>query len=132
MADPVAKALARLSQRDEFTADGNLVFCDVVGRYLNPKALRERYRAAQDAAGIRRLRFHDLRHTFGTLAINRASPLQVKTWMGHSDLKTTERYLHYREQGNEAELLSGVFEPRQNGVPNEVPNREVLGATQRN
>jgi len=31
-----------------------------------------------DAAGLRRLRLHDLRHTFGSLAINVASIVQVQ------------------------------------------------------
>ncbi|MEK6272369.1 MAG: site-specific integrase [Actinomycetota bacterium] len=132
MADPVAQALARLSQRPEFTEDGDLVLCGVVGDHLNPKKVRERYRDAQQAADLRQLRFHDLRHVFGTLAINRASALQVKTWMGHADLKTTERYLHYRAQADEAELLAGAFEARENGVPNGVPNSRVLSATESN
>ncbi|MGH2964773.1 MAG: tyrosine-type recombinase/integrase [Solirubrobacterales bacterium] len=132
MADPVAQSLARLSQRPEFTDDDDLVMCGVVGGHLSPHKLRKRYRNAQAAAGLRSLRFHDLRDTFGTLAINRASALQVKTWMGHSDLKTTERYLHYREQGDEAALLSGAFDARENVVPKLVPNRRVLSATERN
>jgi integrase len=32
-----------------------------------------RYIAARDAAGLRPLRFHDLRHTFASVAINVAS-----------------------------------------------------------
>ena len=28
--------------------------------------------------------------------------------VGHADLKTTERYLHYKERGDEARLLSGA------------------------
>jgi integrase len=132
MADPVAQALARLSQREHFTAESNLVFCGGVGQHLNPKELRRRYRQTQEAAKLRPLRFHDLRHTFGTLAINRASALQVKTWMGHSDLKTTERYLHYREQTDEAELLSGAFQPpTETRVPNCVPKRSLLSKTER-
>ena len=34
--------------------------------------------------------------------------------MGHADIKTTQRYLHYKSRGDEAELLSGAF---QEGVP---------------
>jgi integrase len=52
------------------------------------------------------------RHVFGTLAINRADPLQVQHWMGHADLKTTMRYLHYRQRPDEADLLSQVFDPK--------------------
>ena len=79
------------------------------GEHQNPKRLRERYRAAQADAGLRRLSFHDLRHTFGTLAINRADPVQVQHWMGHADLKTTMRYLHYRQRADAADLLSEAF-----------------------
>jgi integrase-like protein len=57
------------------------------------------------------LRFHDLRHTFGSLAINRASIVQVQAWMGHADAKTTMRYLHHKSQEDEAELLADAFRP---------------------
>jgi integrase len=35
------------------------------------------------------LRFHDLRHTFGSLAITRANIVEVQAWMGHADIQTT-------------------------------------------
>jgi integrase len=111
MADPVARALAQLSQREHFIGDDDLVFPNHAGDHQNPKQLRKRYRAAQKSAGLRALSFHDLRHTFGTLAINRADPVQVQHWMGHAHLSTTMRYLHFRKRDDEADLLSGVFEP---------------------
>lgn len=60
------------------------------------------------AAGLRTRRLHDLRHTFGSLAINVASLVEVKTWMGHSDIQTTERYLHYQERADEAKRLGAI------------------------
>jgi integrase len=60
---------------------------------------------------LRRLRFHDLRHTFGSLAINRASIVQVKAWMGHADIDTTMRYLHHKSRADEARLLADAFAP---------------------
>jgi integrase len=51
--------------------------------------------------------FHDLRHTFGTLAVRRA---EVPVWMGHSAIQTTMRYVHYRDRGREAELLAEAFQ----------------------
>lgn len=110
MADPVAQVLAQLSQRQHFTGDDDLVFPNHAGDHQNPKQLRKRYRAAQKSAALRALSFHDLRHTFGTLAINRADPVQVQHWMGHAHLSTTMRYLHFRQRDDEADLLSGVFE----------------------
>lgn len=109
MADEVAQSLAKLTQREHFTGDGDLVFCGELGGHLNPERLRKRYRAAQEAAGLRPLRFHDLRHTFGSIAINRASAVEVKAWMGHAQLATTERYLHFKERGDEADRLAGAF-----------------------
>jgi integrase len=47
-------------------------------------------RALCDQAGVRRIRFHDLRHTFATLALESGvSPKIVQTWLGHSSLTTT-------------------------------------------
>jgi integrase len=109
MAPEVERALAKLGQRDHFAAGSDLVFCGELGGHLNPERLRGRYRAAQDAAALRRLRFHDLRHTFGSIAINRADPVKVKEWMGHAQLATTERYLHFKERSDEADLLAGAF-----------------------
>jgi integrase-like protein len=59
---------------------------------------------------VRRLTFHELRHTFGTIAGNAAlSPRELQAWLGHADLKTTERYWHYRSRGDEAGRLDGAF-----------------------
>jgi integrase len=76
---------------------------------LNDDRLRRRYGAALKLAGLRRLRFHDLRHTFGSLAITRADIDEVQAWMGHADIQTTMRYLHYRDRGQAAERLADAF-----------------------
>jgi hypothetical protein len=107
----VAQALARLGQRGYATGPDDPVFPGDSAGHLDVSALRRRFVAARDAAGLRPLRFHDLRHTFGSLAINRASIVQVQAWMGHADAKTTMRYLHHKSQLNEAELLADAFRP---------------------
>ena len=109
MAAEVAQALARLSQRSDFTGPEDLVFPSEVGEHLDPSALRRRFKAAVARAGLRELRFHDLRHTFGSLAIDRASIVQVQAWMGHAAVSTTMRYLHHKSQVDEADLLGQAF-----------------------
>lgn len=96
MMDDVAAALARLGQRDHDTTDRDLVFCDQLGRHLGYKTLRARYKKALKTAKLRELRFHDLRHTFGTHAIRAADPREVMEWMGHADIQTTQKYLAYK------------------------------------
>jgi integrase len=107
----VASALARLGDREHWTGDDDLVFAGPLGGYQDGQALRKRYKAALKEAGLRELRLHDLRHTFGTLAIERASILQVKAWMGHADVQTTMRYLHHKSRRDEARLLEEAFAP---------------------
>jgi integrase len=99
------------------------VFPGEIAGHLDASALRRRFIAARDAAGLRPLRFHDLRHTFGSLAINRASIVQVQAWMGHADAKTTMRYLHHKSQENEAELLADAFRPTSPANPLAVAER---------
>lgn len=109
MVDEVAQALARLSEADASVGDDDLVFAEQDGGWLNDDRLRHRYELAIKAAGVRRLRFHDLRHTFGSLAITRADIVEVQAWMGHADIQTTMRYPHYRDRGDAAGRLADAF-----------------------
>ncbi len=85
------------------------MFCSAVGDYLDPSAVRRRYRRAQQAAGLRPLRFHDLRHSFGSLVIREFDPAAVKAFIGHAKISTTERYLHARSRRTDAARLTKAF-----------------------
>ena len=111
MVEKVAKALKEQKQRSFKTGKTDLVFISRERTNVDGSALRRRYMRTLDAAGLRQLRFHDLRHTFGSLAINVASIVQVQAWMGHADIKTTMRYLHHKSRADDARLLSAAFEP---------------------
>ncbi len=101
--------LDRLSRREHFTAEDDLVFCSTVGEHLDHYRLTERYHAALEAAGLRRIRFHDLRHCFGSVAV-RAFPLSdVQAMLGHAHVTTTMRYVHHRPGADDAARLSGAF-----------------------
>ncbi len=109
LAPDVAAALARLGGREHWVGDDDLVFAGEVGGYLDGSALRRRYKLALGAAALRRLRFHDLRHTFGTRMIGLADIRRVQEWMGHADIQTTMRYLHYAPRAEDAELVAKAF-----------------------
>jgi integrase len=111
MVPDVAQALAQLSSRDRFTTEHDLVFPNEAGEHIDGSAVRRRYVRALKHAGLRPLRFHDLRHSFGSLAINRASIVQVQAWMGHADVDTTMRYLHHKSRADDAKLLADAFKP---------------------
>ena len=57
----------------------------------------------------RRRHNHDLRHTFGTRMIAKVDIRRVQDWMGHADIQTTMRYLHYAPREEEARLVAEAF-----------------------
>lgn len=106
----VAATLARLGQREHFTRDQDLVFPNEVGEVQNDHLLRRRYYRALKAAGLPRVRFHDLRHAFGSTAV-KAFPLSdVQAMLGHAHVTTTMRYIHHRPGADDAAKLAAAFE----------------------
>lgn len=93
----VAATLRRLFKSSQFTGDTDLVFCHPeTGAPYDASKLRKRFKDAVKAAGIRPIRFHDLRHTFGTRMAAAGAPLRnIQEWMGHRDYKTTSIYADY-------------------------------------
>ena len=67
------------------------VFCNAEGNPLDYYNLKRRHcEKCLDHAGLRRIRFHDLRHTYATLLLMQGeSPAYVKEQLGHSSIKVT-------------------------------------------
>ena len=78
-------------QAGRTTIAEDLVFPNSAGAVLDPVNLVRRYfLPCVEKAGLRRIRFHDLRHTFGSLLIQDGAPLPyVKEQMGHSSIQIT-------------------------------------------
>ena len=110
MADEVARALAKLGRREKYRSDDDLAFCGVNGGHLAGHRLRDRYKTALKKAELRELRFHDLRHTFGSHAIRTADSREVMEWMGNQDLATTQRYLQFKPRQDAAQRISAAFQ----------------------
>ena len=68
-----------------------LVFPSPDGSILDPDNLYHRYfQPVLTKSGLRKIRLHDLRHTFGSLLIQSgASLVYVKEQMGHSSIQVT-------------------------------------------
>jgi integrase len=111
LADRVAGELERHFQRCAFQADEDLVFCHPeTGNPLDRSRLLKRFKATAKRAGIREVRFHDLRHTFGTRMAGAGVALRtLQEWMGHRDFKTTLIYADYQPSAGEAELVERAF-----------------------
>jgi integrase len=126
MAPPVVDELARLKERDQFTGDGDLVFATALGGHLDAWQFRRRYYRATKAAGLRRLVFHDLRHTFGTHVVRELDLYTLQSLMGHQNHATTERYLHHKPRPSDAAAIARAFGNggKPGGEPAETPDAE--------
>ena len=111
LADRVAGEFDRHFKRSAYQQDDDLVFCHPqTGKPLDRSRLTKRFKAAARRAGIRDVRFHDLRHTFGTRMAGAGVPLRtLQEWMGHRDFKTTLIYADYQPSAGEAELVERAF-----------------------
>ena len=111
--DMVAGELDRHFKRSAYQGEDDLVFAHPEkGTVLCYSALNRRFKKALKEAGVRPVRFHDLRHTFGTCiaAKGKVAPRTLQEWMGHSDLKTTMIYLDYVPRKNESQIAGECFE----------------------
>jgi site-specific recombinase XerD len=90
----MAELLQLIEKRD--TKPENLVFFTETGAPICHETFI-RYYFIRDvkASGLRRIRFHDLRHTAATLMIDSGVQVNVvKEICGHADISTTMGYVH--------------------------------------
>ena len=111
MADRLARELDRWSQRTVFNADEELVFAHPeTGNAIDPTKVSKRFKAACREAGVRVVRFHDLRHTFATQLAASGQPLRtIQEFLGHADAKTTQIYAHYAPSAQEVAMVNAAF-----------------------
>lgn len=71
------------------------VFCMMDDKPLTMDSIKSMFDRLKKSAKIPRVHPHLLRHTFGTSFVLGGGSLELlKHYMGHSDIKTTENYLH--------------------------------------
>jgi integrase len=88
----------------EVSGDDDLVFTTRIGTAIEPRNLSRHFEALRDRAKVRKVRFHDLRHSCASLLFELGVPLRmVMEILGHSQISTTsDIYTHvmpaqYRE-----------------------------------
>jgi integrase len=113
LASRVAAELELLFQDSPHKRDDDLVFAHPgTGKPIDRSKLLKRFKAALRRANVRAVRFHDLRHTFGTRMAAQGMPMRVlQELMGHRDFKTTLIYADYAPSEREAEWVEEAFRP---------------------
>jgi integrase len=67
-----------------------------LGDLIKPSYVTGHFHELLKDLGLRKIRFHDLRHTFASVLLNNDVPLiNVSNFLGHSDISTTANiYAH--------------------------------------
>jgi Phage integrase family len=106
----------------------DMVFPSKAGTVIDPNNLvHYQFLPCLEHAGLRRFRFYDLRHTFGSLLIqDGASLAYVKEQMGHSSIQITVDTYGHLIPGADINWIDGLdrkISPQQNATPAQL---EVL------
>ena len=85
------------------------VFVDELGERMRVEYLTNAFPKFLESHGLRRMRFHDLRHSCASLLLANGVPLKhIQEWLGHSDFTTTANiyaYLDYKSKITSAQAM---------------------------
>jgi integrase len=131
---PAFKVLRSLyDSKKEYDACINSKPCEYVFFNFNTqkrvKSFKKSFATAKRNANIKDLHWHDLRHTFATWAlkgwfkwqlqkdangdytiIETMTLYELQIWLGHKDIRVTQRYAHYEDKGLHRKIGSYNYE----------------------
>ena len=85
------------------------VFVDELGERMRANYLTSAFPKFLESHGLRRMRFHDLRHSCAILLLANGVPLKhIQEWLGHSDFTTTANiyaHLDYKSKITSAQAM---------------------------
>ena len=103
----------RLCGRSYHKQYAGYVCINEMGDLIKPHYVTEQFPKLLDANGLRRIRFHDLRHSCASLMLANGVPMkQIQEWLGHRDFSTTANiyaHLDYSSKLTSADaMLNGL------------------------
>ena len=91
----------------------NYVFVDPMGNLYTPQTVSSNFAAILKQNGLRKIRFHDLRHSCASLLLANDVPMkQIQEWLGHSDISTTANiysHLDYKSKIVSANVMGSAL-----------------------
>ncbi len=113
MSRELAQALKDLYTERQLEAAANgwasvpeWLFCSETGGLLDPERIRRGFYKLLRHSGLRRVRFHDLRHTFASLLLQQGESLvYVRDQMGHASITMTVDVYGYLIPGSNKQAV---------------------------
>ena len=84
------------------------VFVDEMGERMRAQCLTCSFPKFLEKHGLRRMRFHDLRHSCASLLLANGVPLKhIQDWLGHGDMGTTANiYSHIDSESKKVSAMA--------------------------
>ncbi len=87
---------------------------DEMGNLIKPNYISDNFKLTLQKHGLRKIRFHDLRHSCASLLLaNGVNMKAIQDWLGHSDFSTTANiyaHLDYSQKLSLASAMSDIIE----------------------
>lgn len=82
------------------TADSEYIYVNNQGDLIDPGYITQNFNITLKNSGLRKIRFHDLRHSCATLLRHNGAKMEdIQKWLGHSNISTTEKtYAHFENR----------------------------------
>lgn len=82
------------------TEDSEYIYVNMVGDLIDPGFVTQNFSLTLQNNGLRKIRFHDLRHSCATLLRHNGAKMEdIQKWLGHSNITTTEKtYAHFENR----------------------------------
>ena len=89
------------------------IYVNEIGELVKPGYLTQRFPYILEKNGLRKIRYHDLRHSCASLLYaNGVSLKEIQEWLGHSDIATTSNiytHLNFSSKVASANAIMGVY-----------------------
>ena len=104
------KEMHRVCKRSYCKDYLDYICVDQLGNLINPDYITEAFPKLLEKNGLRRIRFHDLRHSCASLLLDNNVPMkEIQEWLGHSDFSTTANiysHLEYKAKISSANAMA--------------------------
>ncbi|VUG03787.1 MULTISPECIES: tyrosine-type recombinase/integrase [Paenibacillus] len=90
------------------------IYLDKLGQRIKPGYITQHFPFMLEKFGLRRIRFHDLRHSCASLLLaNGVGMKEIQEWLGHSDFSTTANiyaHLDYSSKVSSAQAMNNCLQ----------------------